>query len=91
MAGRKKGTPKTGGRAKGTPNKTTALIKDMIIDALEKSGGVDYLVTVAKDNPAAFCTLLGKVLPLNHVSEDGSMARPTVIRIVPVSVPSTGN
>lgn len=82
MAGRKKGAPKTGGRAKGTPNKTTALIKHMIIDALEKSGGVDYLVTVARDNPAAFCTLLGKVLPLNHTSDDGSMKQPSVIRIV---------
>jgi hypothetical protein len=70
MAGRLKGTPKTGGRKKGTRNKTTALIKDMIIEALNESGGVDYLVTVAKNHPTAFCTLIGKVIPLNHSSEN---------------------
>jgi hypothetical protein len=82
MAGRPKGTTKTGGRKKGTPNKTTALIKDMIIEALNESGGVDYLVDVAKDHPTAFCTLLGKVIPLNHTSEDDIFAMPRLIRIV---------
>ena len=32
---RQKGTPKTGGRQKGTPNKTTATVKSYITDALE--------------------------------------------------------
>lgn len=31
---RKKGTPKTGGRIKGTPNKTTAAVKTYITDVL---------------------------------------------------------
>ena len=31
MAGRRPGTPKTGGRKKGTPNKLTALLKDEIL------------------------------------------------------------
>ena len=84
MAGRPIGIPKTGGRKKGTPNKTTALVRDMIIEALDNSGGVEYLVKVAKDNPAVFCTLLGKVRPLNHKSEDDFMP-PTEIRIVGVS------
>ena len=79
MAG--KGRPKTGGRPKGGRNKTTALIKDMVIKALEQAGGVDYLVEVSKDNPAAFCTLIGKVIPLNHTSEDGSMSPPTTVII----------
>ncbi len=86
MAGRPKGTPKTGGRRKGTPNKTTALIKDMIIEALDNSGGVEYLMKVAEENPAVFCTLLGKVIPLNHTADDSSMfLPPTEIRIVGVS------
>jgi hypothetical protein len=80
-----RGAPKTGGRRKGTPNKNTALIKGMIVEALDKSGGVDYLVGVAKNNPAAFCTLIGKVLPLNHTSEDATLSPPTEIRIVGVS------
>lgn len=59
---------KRGGRAKGTPNKTTALLKDALLIAAEKAGGkagmVGYLTTQASDNPAAFLSLLGKVLPL---------------------------
>lgn len=53
-----------GGRQKGTPNKTTAQLKDMILQALDKAGGVQYLTTTAATNPAAFLTLVGKVLPL---------------------------
>jgi len=62
MAG--KGQPRTGGRAKGTPNKLTADVKAMVLSALDKAGGVDYLLTQAQSNPSAFLTLVGKVLPL---------------------------
>ena len=44
MAGRKPGTPKTGGRQKGTTNKVTALAKDAIAAAADRLGGVDRLV-----------------------------------------------
>jgi hypothetical protein len=44
MAGRKPGTPKTGGRRKGTTNKVTALAKDAIAAAADRLGGVDRLV-----------------------------------------------
>jgi hypothetical protein len=53
-----------GGRQKGTPNKVTGQLKDMILGALENAGGVKYLETQANENPAAFMTLVGKVLPL---------------------------
>ena len=52
------------GRKKGVPNKFTADLKAMIIGALEDAGGREYLVARAADNPAAFLTLVGKVLPL---------------------------
>jgi len=56
------------GRKKGQLNKTTALLKDAIIEAAikagQKEGLVGYLTKQADDNPAAFLTLLGKVLPL---------------------------
>ena len=55
---------KTGGRHKGVPNKVTAEFKDMILTALSDAGGVDYLCSIARDQPAVFCTLLGKVLPM---------------------------
>jgi len=59
-----------GGRQKGTPNKTTALLKDAILLAAQKAGGdtetglVDYLTVQASENPGPFMSLLGKVLPM---------------------------
>lgn len=61
---------KTGGRQKGTPNKLTGELKAMILEALDESGGVAYLAGVAKSHPAAFTSLLGRVLPL-QVAGDG--------------------
>ena len=60
-----------GGRQKGTPNKTTKILKDAILQAAEEvgvdgegSGGlVGYCKMVAVASPQAFCGLLGKVLP----------------------------
>ncbi|MFC0302767.1 hypothetical protein ACFSTI_25085 [Rhizorhabdus histidinilytica] len=58
------GRQKTGGRQKGTPNKVTKALKDMILGALDDAGGQTYLADQAKANPAAFMTLVGKVLPM---------------------------
>jgi hypothetical protein len=62
------------GRPKGSPNKTTAILKDAILAAAELAGGegndqypggiIGYLTTQAITNPASFLPLLGKVLPL---------------------------
>lgn len=60
----KKVMPVSPGRPKGVPNKTTLEIKTAIIEAFEKAGGVDYLVTLAKEDPRTFCALVGKVIPL---------------------------
>lgn len=54
-----------GGRKTGTPNKDTQALRDMILSALDKAGGVKYLQDRAKDTPASFLTLIGKVLPQN--------------------------
>jgi len=53
------------GRKAGTPNKVTKQLKDMILGALDEAGGLNYLVAQAHDNPNAFLTLVGKVLPLD--------------------------
>ena len=55
-----KGNP---GKPKGAVNKTTKALKDMILGALDKAGGEDYLLEQAHNNPGAFLTLIGKVLP----------------------------
>lgn len=55
------------GRPKGTPNRTTALLKDAILQAATRAGDGDlaaYLEQQARENPAPFMSLLGKVLPL---------------------------
>ena len=62
---------KNGGRKKGTPNKTTAAVKDMVVTALHQVGGVEYLVAQANENPKAFLALVGKVLPLQLTGDGG--------------------
>ena len=52
------------GRHKGIPNKQTTQLKEMILAALDASGGVDYLTKQAEENPGPFMALVGKVLPL---------------------------
>lgn len=81
-------TPKVGldrsktGRAKGTPNKTTALLKDAILRAAEEAGGaeglVGYLKKQAEQNPAPFMALLGKVLPMQVDMRGNVTLTPTI-------------
>lgn len=58
-----KGNP---GKPKGAVNKTTGQIRDMIAQALDAAGGVDYLIECAHDpkTKAAFLGLVGKVMPV---------------------------
>lgn len=51
------------GRPKGSANKVQADVKAMILGALEQAGGQQYLAEQAEANPAAFMSLVGKVLP----------------------------
>jgi hypothetical protein len=62
------------GRPKGSPNKTTALLKDAILQAATDAGDgnlVTYLTAQARANPGPFLSLLGKVLPMQVTGEDG--------------------
>lgn len=75
------------GRKKGTPNKTTALLKDAILQAAtkagEKDGLVGYLTIQAKANPGPFMALLGKVLPMQIVGDpDNPLRMVTRIELV---------
>lgn len=51
------------GRKKGVPNKIPASVKEMILAALDAVGGQRYLEDQAKQNPQAFMSLLGRILP----------------------------
>ena len=53
------------GRPRGSKNKTGTAALQMILDTLDKLGGIKYLEGVAKSNPQVFCALVGKVLPKN--------------------------
>lgn len=66
----KKGNKLAGSR-KGKPNKTTADVKAMVQGALDDAGGQRYLARQAKDNPKAFLTLVGKLLPLQLTGAGG--------------------
>ena len=72
------------GRPKGTPNKNTAALKDMILGALNNKGGVDYLMKQADENPTAFLTLVGKVLPMTvaGAGKDGEHLTSVTVRIL---------
>ena len=73
------------GRPKGVPNKTTALLKDAILQAAHKAGGeggmVQYLTEQAEKNPGPFMSLLGKVLPMQITGEDGGAVLVTHIQL----------
>ena len=71
------------GRRKGSQNKNTQEIKSMILAALDNVGGVDYFVTQAKENPVAFMTLIGRILPKEIVGEvNGSVQIASITRTI---------
>lgn len=55
---------KTGGRKKGTPNKTTVKVKEVFERAFEELGGVDALVEWARNEPTEFYKQYAKLLPV---------------------------
>ena len=75
---------KTGGRKKGTPNRETKALREMILQALDdqKGGGVGYLKEQALMNPNAFLSLLGKVLPTTLAGDPNNPVRFERIEVV---------
>jgi hypothetical protein len=63
MKGKPKGSEKTGGRSKGTPNKATAGIKEAIQHVLDsnKDNLNDWLERVAKSDPDKAIDLMIKL------------------------------
>lgn len=51
------------GRPRGSRNKIPQELKAMILAALDDAGGKKYLAQQAIENPTAFLSLVGKILP----------------------------
>lgn len=51
------------GRKPGSKNKIPSSVKEMILQALQNVGGAEYLERQAVENPSAFLSLLGKLIP----------------------------
>lgn len=66
-----KGHKKEGGRKKGTPNKTTANMRQAFQDAFDQMGGVDALVEWGLKSPNLFYPLASKLIPLQVTGKDG--------------------
>ncbi len=62
---------KTGGRQKGTPNKTTTQAKEAIAKAYASIGGDDTFADWAKDNQTEFYKLFARLLPVEGPGADG--------------------
>lgn len=81
------------GRPPGTPNRTTAALKDAILLAAEDvgsdrkgTGGLrGYLRFLARHEPKAFAALLGKVLPLQVVGPGPNGEHAATVRVEFVS------
>ncbi|MGZ8272164.1 MAG: hypothetical protein ACXWT5_13365 [Methylophilus sp.] len=86
----KKGDPKppTSGKKKGQCNGDTAKLRELILGALDDCGGQAYLKQQAIENPSAFMSLIGKVLPKDvNASITGANGGPirtiNIIELVP--------
>lgn len=76
------GARKGAGRPKGSLDKGNAMIREMIADALNGVGGVEYLQRTAQSHPAAFLSLIGKTMPLQVTGEGGGPFRSSVTIVV---------
>lgn len=82
MPGSKPGE-RRGGRQKGSVNKITKALKDMVLGALDDAGGQEYLARQAEENPAAFMTLVGKVLPMQLTGDkDNPIVHQQIERVI---------
>jgi len=75
-----------GGRKRGTPNKFSGKLKEMVLEALERAGGTEgsvaYLERRARDEHVAFMGLLGKILPTQVAGDpDNPIKTVTEIRV----------
>lgn len=71
---------KTGGRQKGSINKTTASVKAALLEAFEQKGGVPSLLDWAQENPTEFYRLWGRLAPA-EVQMGGADGGPLTVTV----------
>ena len=60
------------GRPKGSPNKVSQSLKEMILASLNDVGGRKYLARLAIENSSAYSSLIGKVLPTTLSTDESN-------------------
>ncbi len=71
--------PSSAGRRAGTPNKSTAAVKDALDKAFTKLGGVKSLVEWGESNKTEFYKLWAKMLPQEVKADVTGMVGPSVV------------
>jgi len=79
--------PKTGGRRKGTPNKSTAAIRDAMLQVfadLQAEGDRQngHFLDWARANSTDFYKLISKLLPRSIVIPEGGPAITRIVRTI---------
>lgn len=72
----KQQSPNPKGRPKGSANKIGQKLQSMLNASLSRAGGIDYLVRQSEENPAAYMTMISKLLPKqveSTVTHDGDL------------------
>lgn len=78
-----KGIKTGGGSRAGIENRVSKELKDMIRGALDDVGGQEYLAKQAIENPTAFLSLIGKILPrVDNVTIDGNIKFDRIERVI---------
>jgi hypothetical protein len=78
-----KGSPKTGGRQAGTPNKLTSAFKTAVLLCYDRIGGDDAFAAWAADNPTEYYKIAARLIPHEVVGpgKDGAHLVTTVQHI----------
>ena len=74
-----------GGRPKGSANKIGQELQAMLRASLSRVGGIEYLVKQAEENPAAYMTMISKLMPKQveaQVTHDGDAFREILLKVV---------
>jgi hypothetical protein len=68
------------GRKPGSKNKDTETIRIAVMRAFEYVGGWEYLAEMARAQPTAYMTLLGKILPHELATSGGGLKHEVLLR-----------